>query len=386
MLIGIDSSRATGPQRTGTENYSLFLIRALLELDTENRYRLYFNGPPAPDLFTPRRNVQLRAMPFARLWTHIRLSLEMATNAPDVLFVPAHVLPLVHPPRCVATIHDLGYLYYPQMHTRWARWYLQWSTAFNVRAATQIIADSEATKRDLIAHCHADPDGVTVVYPGYDESFTPVQDQARLTAVRQRYGLTRTYVLYVGTLQPRKNLTTLLDAFAALLEQGRDVDLVIAGKRGWLYESLFGRARSLGLQERVHWLGYVPPEDLPALLTGARAFAQPSLYEGFGLPILEAMACGTPVICSGVSSLPEVAGDAAILVDPHAVGELTQALRRVLDDDELHQELTRRGLQQVSRFSWARCAAETLTVLEMVSRMHPGAPSPASGIQHKDEV
>jgi glycosyltransferase involved in cell wall biosynthesis len=368
MLIGIDASRAAYPQRTGTENYSLFLIRALLKLDRENRYRLYFRQPPAADLF-PTAKADSRTMPFPRLWTHIRLSWEMATHTPDVLFVPAHVLPLIHPQRSVVTVHDLGYLYYPQAHTRWARWYLQWSTSHNARTAAHVIADSEVTKRDLIERCRATSDRVTVVYPGYDPSFAPVRDHARLAAVRERYPVPGTYVIYVGTLQPRKNLTRLLDAFAGLVKQGRSVHLLIVGKKGWLYEPLFAQVHQLGLEERVHFAGYVPQEDLPALITAARAFVLPSLYEGFGLPILEAMACGTPVICSNVSSLPEVAGDAAILVDPLDSTQLVGALSRVLDDDRLCHQLAQKGLRQVMRFSWVKCAQETLRILQAVGRM-----------------
>jgi len=366
MLIGIDASRAARPDRTGTENYSLFLIRALLQLDRQNRYYLYFNRPPAPNLIAVAENVAMRIMPFPRLWTHARLSLEMIMHPPDVLFVPAHVLPLLHPRRSVVTVHDLGYLYYPQAHTRWARMYLQWSTAYNARSAAHVIADSQATKRDLIQHCGASPEKVTVIYPGCDSVFAPVRDAARLAAVRDRYGIATPYVLYVGTLQPRKNLTRLLDAFAALVQRGAGTHLVIAGKKGWLYEPLFAQVRQLGLAERVHFTGYVPQEDLPTLISGARAFVLPSLYEGFGFPVLEAMACGTPVVCSDVASLPEVVGDAALLVDPQDSGQLVQALQRVLDDDVLHSSLAERGLLQAARFSWEECADQTLRVLEAV--------------------
>jgi glycosyltransferase involved in cell wall biosynthesis len=369
MWIGIDASRAAYPERTGTENYSLFLIRALLKMDRQNQYRLYFSQHPAPELFPSATNMETRVMPFHRLWTHIRLSWEMVTRAPDVLFVPAHVLPLVHPERSVVTVHDLGYLYYPRAHTDWARWYLQWSTSHNTRAAAHVIADSEATKRDLIKYRQALPDKVTVVYPGYDPDFAPIRDHARLGAVRERYRLPNTYLICVGTLQPRKNLTGLLNAFAVLVRQGRDVHLVIVGKKGWLYKPLFEHVRQLSLEECVHFTGYVPQQDLPGLISGARAFVLPSLYEGFGLPILEAMACGTAVVCSEVGSLPEVAGDAAILVNPHDTTQLVQALFRVLDDDQLRSELEQKGLRQVTRFSWAKCAQETLEILEAVGRM-----------------
>jgi len=368
MLIGIDASRATAAERTGTENYSLFLIRALLKLDQENRYRLYFNHPPAPDLFDTAANVEFRTMPFPRLWTHVRLSWEMATHPPDVLFVPAHVLPLVHPRRSVVTVHDLGYLYYPQVHTRWARWYLQWSTRYNAHAAAHIIADSQATQRDLVERGYAASDKITVIYPGYDQAFAPVRAKDHLARIRKRYELPNVYALYVGTLQPRKNLQTLLGALAELSQQQRSVHLAIAGKKGWLYESLFARVRQLGLEEQVYFLGYVPQQDLPALISGARVFVLPSLYEGFGLPVLEAMACGTPVICSDVSSLPEVAGDAAILVSPHGTDQLAQALRRVLDDDGLRDELALRGLRRAKQFSWQRSAQQTLQILEAVAK------------------
>jgi len=370
MLIGIDASRAAYPQRTGTENYSLFLIRSLLELDRENPYRLYFSIPPAPDLFPVATNVQIRAMPFPRLWTHIRLSWEMATRPPDVLFVPAHVLPLVHPRRSVVTVHDLGYLHYPQAHTPWARWYLQWSTSHNARTAAHIIADSQATKRDLIQHCQVASAKISVVYPGYDPSFAAPHEGGRLAAVQERYPIPGTYIIYVGTLHPRKNLAGLLDAFAAVVKQGHDLHLVIAGKKGWLYEPLFAQVHQLALEERVHFTGYVPQKDLPALISGARVFVLPSLYEGFGFPVLEAMACGTPVVCSNVSSLPEVAGDAAILVDPHDTTQLAQALCRLLDDDGLCRELVQRGLEQVTRFSWGKCAGETLEILETVGKTY----------------
>ena len=364
MLIGIDASRATAVERTGTENYSLFLIRALLELDHRNRYRLYFNLTPAPQLFDPAANVDLKTMPFPRLWTHVRLSSEMATRPPDVLFVPAHVLPVVHPARSIVTVHDLGYLHYPKAHTHWARWYLNWSTRYNARAAAHVIADSLATKRDLTERGYAAPDKVSVVYPGYDEAFAPVRDERHLAEIRTRYGLPDVYIICVGTLQPRKNLEALLDALAELSRQGKPVHLAIAGKKGWLYESLFAQVRCLGLVDRVHFLGYVPQADLPALVSGARAFLLPSLYEGFGLPVLEAMACGTAVICSDVSSLPEIAGDAAILISPHDTEQLIKALCRVLDDDEFRGELEHKGLHQATRFSWKEAAQQTLQILE----------------------
>jgi len=366
MLIGIDTSRAVIGQRTGTENYSLNLIRHLLTLGGGHRYRLYFTRPPSLGLFPPMANCEFRVMPFPRLWTHLRLSLEMIRRPPDVLFIPAHVLPILHPRASVVTIHDLGYLYFPRAHRPLDRLYLDLSTRFNARAAAHLIADSIATKRDL-AECYGvDAAKITVAYPGYDATaFRPVRDETAIEVVKARYGIASEYILFVGTIQPRKNLVRLIEAFANLQTcKLANLQLVIAGKRGWLYEGIFQRVEKLGLEGQVVFMGYVAEQDLPALFSGAKLFAFPSLYEGFGLPILEAMACGTPVVCSNASSLPEVAGDAAILVDPLDVEELAAAMERVLRDKELQAEMIERGFEQAKRFSWEKCAQETLAVLE----------------------
>jgi len=377
MLIGIDASRSVAQERTGTENYSLNLIRHLLALESDHRYRLYFNRPPfIPPNFGGERGgasalrpCDLRVMSFPRLWTHLRLSWEMARRPPDLLFVPAHVLPIVHPDRSVVTVHDLGYLCYPEAHRPLDRIYLDLSTRYNARAATHLIADSSATKRDLIQRYGTDPNKITVVYPGYDEAtFQPVRDEEAIEAIKARYGIAGDYILFVGTLQPRKNLIRLIEAFASVQggKYASQLRLVIAGKKGWLYQEIFRRVEELDLRGTVLFPGYIAAGDLPILLSGARLFVFPSLYEGFGLPVLEALACGTPVVCSHTSSLPEVAGDAALLVDPLDVEGLAAALERVLGDEELRAELIERGFEQVRKFSWERCARETLNVLENV--------------------
>ena len=365
MLIGIDASRAAVAQRTGTENYSLNLVRHLVALDRKNSYRLYLNRPPSRNLQSA--NCELRVMPFPRLWTHLRLSLEMMRHPPDLLFVPAHVLPIVHPRASVVTVHDLGYLYFPHAHRPLDRLYLDLSTRHNARAAAHLISDSQATKRDLVERYSVDPAKIAVVYAGYDAAaFRPVRDRAAIEAVKARYSIAGEYILSVGTLQPRKNLARLIEAFASLQIADCKLQLVIAGKRGWLYKEIFAQVHQLGLEDEVIFTGYVAGSDLPALLSSASLFVMPSLYEGFGLPVLEAMACGVPIVCSNVSSLPEVAGDAAVLVDPLDVGRMAAAMERVLSDEELRAELRERGFEQVGRFSWEKCARETLAVLESV--------------------
>ncbi len=364
MLIGIDASRATLARRTGTENYSLQLIRHLLALESEHRYRLYFNRPPEASLFPSAAD--LRVISFPRLWTHARLSWEMAFRPPDMLFVPAHVLPVVHPHRSVVTVHDLGYLYYPGAYRPLDRLYLDLSTRYNVWAARQVIAVSGATRRDLIERYQVEPGKITVVHSGLDDSLGPVEDRSLIERVKRRYGIEGDYILYVGTLHPRKNLVRLVEAYELLKNkrQGIAVKLVVAGKRGWLYEEIFRRVEALELTGAVLFPGYVAQDDLAALLSGACLFVLPSLYEGFGFPVLEAMACGAAVVCSHVSSLPEVAGQAALLVDPLDVAALAEAMEQVLDDERLSADLVGRGFEQVKKFSWDGCARRTLAVLE----------------------
>ncbi len=299
-------------------------------------------------------------IPFPRLWTHLRFSWEMARRDPDLLFVPAHVIPLIHP-RSVVTVHDLGYIYHPQAHRPFDRLYLDLSTRFNVSVASQIIADSEATKNDLVKQYGVPEERITVVYPGCN--LEPAE--TGWERVRERYHLPDRYILHLGTLHPRKNILRLLEAFQSLTRDFSDLHLVLAGKKGWLYEEILSKAEGLG--SRVHFPGYIASEDLPLLLRRARLFILPSLYEGFGFPILEAMAAGTPVVCSNASALPEVAGGAALLFDPHDVEAMRETTRRVLEDEALRAELVERGLERAKVFSWERCARETLRVLEKVA-------------------
>jgi glycosyltransferase involved in cell wall biosynthesis len=357
MHIGIDASRATAARRTGTESYAFHLIRALLAEAASHSVTLYFRNPPRPGLFDGGR---ARVIPFPRLWTHARLSWELlaASPRPAVLFVPAHVAPLIHPLPTVVTVHDLGYRYFPDAHPLGQRLYLDCSTRFSVRAAAHVIADSEATRRDLVRLYRAPADKITVVYPGRDEALRKVDPGP----VRAKYGLPEAYLLHVGTLQPRKNLLRLIQAVD---RQPSTVTLVLAGRAGWLSGPILAAARAQG--DRVRVLDYVPAEDLAGLYSGARAFVFPSLYEGFGFPVLEAMACGLPVICSDTSSLPEIAGDAALRVNPLDTNALAEALARLWMDDSLRAALIEKGYTQVRKFSWVKAARETLAVLERVA-------------------
>ncbi len=363
VIVGIDASRAVSPRPTGTEIYSQRLIHALLSLGSDHHFRLYFRSTPDPTLFP---QAELRVIPFPRLWTHVRLSWEMARRPPDLLFVPAHVLPPIRPPLTLVTVHDLGYLYFPRAHPPLQRLYLDLSTRWNARVATHVLADSEATRADLVARYGTPAEKVTVAYPGYDEHLAPVRDPAAIAAVKARYGIEGDYFLYLGTLQPRKNLARLIDAFAALQPETlkSETCLVLAGRRGWLYGDLFERVRRYGLEGRILFPGYISEADKPALLSGALALVFPSLYEGFGLPVLEAQACGCPVVCSTAASLPEVAGEGALLVDPLDVAGWAEAMARMATDPDLRADLVERGFANLRRFSWRQCARTVLSVID----------------------
>ncbi len=376
MHIGVDASRATVPRRTGTESYSLHLIRALTALGGEDHFTLYSRDRPSPGLFPDSPQVTSRVIPFPRLWTHARLSWEMASRPPDVLFVPAHSLPVYAPRASVVTVHDLGYLHYPQAHPLGQRLYLNWSTRYSAHRAARVIADSLTTKSDLTRWYGIRPKKISVIYPGRDEALIPVRDAQSLVRVRQKYRLPEHYLLHVGTLQPRKNLLRLVEAFHLLISGSvetqyalRNTDyalplaLVLAGRQGWLAQPVLDQVKALDLESRVRFLDYVAEQDLGALYSGAELYVFPSLYEGFGFTPLEAMACGVPVVCSRASSLPETVGDAALLVDPLDVTALAQAIGAVLMRPELRASLVEQGFRQMEQFSWARCAQETLMVL-----------------------
>jgi glycosyltransferase involved in cell wall biosynthesis len=381
VIIGIDASRATSNTVTGTERYSLEIIRHLLALPaaTAHRWRLYTREDVNPVLFGASNlpNVEIRVLPATRLWTHRALSWEVVHHRPDVLFVPAHVIPLLPPPLLppsVVTIHDLGYRHFPAAHTRSHRTYLDWSTRWSAFAAQRIIAVSQFTAADLTRFYGTPPSKIGVVYEAVDRR-PQTADDGSIPSPQSPVPNPQSpipspqYALYLGTIQPRKNLARLIEAYARLVERYHvEWDLVLAGKRGWLSEELYTTVQRQGIGERVHFPGYIPEEDAPGLLRGAIFFAFPSLFEGFGLPVLEAQQMGVPVMCSNNSALPEVAGDAAILVDPTDVDAIADAMLRLSQDEALRQQLIARGYENVKRFSWEKAAQETLAVLEKAKK------------------
>lgn len=359
MHIAIDASRTTVARVTGTEHYARMLIRHLIPLATEHRLTLYFRDIPSLDLFPAAAHVRRRVIPFARAWTHLRFAAHLMRDRPDVTFVPAHTLPFAFPGRAVVTVHDLGFLHFPDAHLPRDRLYLDLTTRHSARRARLVLADSAATAADLTAFYGTPPDKIRVVYPGVEPLRAPGADE--MQRVREKYGLPALYFLFLGTLQPRKNIARLVRAYASYRESAGDgaAGLVLAGGQGWLYDLTWTRG-----VDGVTQTGYVDDADKPALYHGALALVFPSLYEGFGFPVLEAMHAGVPVIASRTSSLPELVGEAGVLVDPLDVDAIAAAMQRLADDPALRQTLRAQGYQQAARFTWDAAACAALAALE----------------------
>jgi glycosyltransferase involved in cell wall biosynthesis len=284
----------------------------------------------------------------------------------DLLHSPDFIPPAFGYRRSVITVHDLNFLYYPQFLTAESRRYYNGQIAWAVRRADHILADSHATKADLISMLNVAPEKITVVHLAADPACRPLTE-AEARKIVAKYGLEPGYPLFVGTLEPRKNLPGLLQAYR-LLRDARVTDgpLVLVGGKGWLYEDVFERVEALHLTEHVRFLHDVPDEDLPGLYSAAGVLTTPSFYEGFGLPALEAMGFGIPVVVSDRASLPEVVGEAGLLVNPDDPEDIARALGRVLTEEPLHARMRERGLTQAARFTWDKAARETLAVYREV--------------------
>jgi len=378
LRIGFDATSAVR-QGGGIGRYTRELLRALAAADTTSNYRLFFAAPSIPYPL-PRlpSNFHVTHLPLddiwlARVWQRARLPLpvEWLTGRIDIFHSPDFTLPPTgRRTRTLLTVHDLSFIRDPESATPALRRYLTTVVPRSVARADHILADSHATRADLIELYRTPAEKISVLYSGVHESFRPVTDAVTLAAVRARYGLgDAPFVLAVGTLQPRKNYVRLIQAFAAISKiespaavQASSLHLIIAGGKGWLYDSIFAEIERLGLRDRVLFPGFVDDDDLPALYSAARVLAYPSLYEGFGLPMLEAMACGTPVVASAAACLPEVAGDAALIVPPTEVDALAAALEQALSDEDLRASLIAKGFERARQFSWDKSARQLLDI------------------------
>jgi len=366
LHIAIDA-HSVGTGLAGNETYVTNLVEELAALDTINRYTLYVTKPAAVERFAgrwPHISVR-RTLPHTPLVrVPVTLSAELRRRPVDLLHVQYTAPPLAPCP-VVATIHDLSFEHLPETFKRRSWMQLRLTVRRTARRAAHIITPSEYTRRDIIRTYGIRPERVSVIPLAAAEHFRPVTDKEELSRVLGRYGIVGEYILAVGSIQPRKNLARLIHAYSDLRRKrprSNLPQLVLAGKQAWLSGETLKAIEERGVRDSTLLPGYVLEADLPALYSGALCFVYPSYFEGFGLPPLEAMRCGTPVLNGNLTSMPEVVGDAGLMVDPFDTGALSVALARLIDDDALRAELSARGLRRAGAFDWRETARRTIEV------------------------
>lgn len=364
MRIGIDATALPSPL-FGAGNYIAELIRALTHLDETNEY-LVFTKPTHKSLFDSARAEIIPASLPSRImrigWEQTFLPLLVKRHRIDLLHSPHYTIPLVKFCPTVVTFHDMIFFLHPEMHLYYKRLFFRSIIPLSARIADAIVAASENTRSDIIKLMGVSGQKVHTIPYGISPIFHPVTDPEELCRARAKYELPEKYFIYVGNFEPRKNIPGLIRAFARLRPKDINCWLVLAGTRGWQDSAIFSTLEELNLADRVLLPGFISQADLPAIYSSSIALVYPSRYEGFGLPVLEAMACGAPVITSNISSMPEIVGDAGILIDPTDEDELADAMHRVSSNNGLRAQLAGTGINRAKSFSWDRAARETLSV------------------------
>lgn len=373
MTVGINGYEANDAHRVGIGQYAFEVLRHLAPLKTKSiNFKIFLPSPPLGDMPKESSNWQYKVCGPQKMWTLTGLQRQLLREKLDVFFSPAHYLPLIVPAPAVVAIMDLAFERFPQYFKARDLYQLRYWTRYSVHQAKRILAISQSTKQDLIDLYHVPGNKIVVTYLGYDQNRFNTKVNSLKSAVSSRENR---YLLFLGTLQPRKNLVRLIEAFAYLPE--KDLKLIVVGMKsegrgGWMYQEIFDRVKQLGLEERVDFRGYIPDSEVPKLMAGSVAYVLPSLYEGFGIPAIEAMATGTPVVVSKVSSLPEICGEAATYInDPYEVASIRSALQGVLDMTEAErQNRVASALKWVKRYNWETTAKQTLEVLVEVAKKH----------------
>lgn len=373
MKIWIDGYEANVEQRLGSSQVAYELLRYIEKLDRINDYTIFLPTPPLGDMPKERAGFRYQIIKPKFLWTKIALpfALFKAKDKADLFFSPTHYIPHFSSCKKIAMIFDLAYLYFPQAYLKKDLWKLKNWTKYSIQKANHLITISHFSKKEIINHYQVDPKKITVAYPGFNKDlYYPIQDKDQIKKILVKYGIDEDYLLYIGTIQPKKNLIKLIDSFAIVLQDLPKLKLVIVGKTkglgrsGWKFEEILQRPKELGIDNKVIFTGFAPTEDLPLLINGAIAYILPSLWEGFGIPVVDSMACGTPVIVSNVSSLPEVAGKAGLLIDPQSGEQIAQAIRTIAADKKLRLKLSKEGIIQAQKFSWEKMAKIVLKVFQ----------------------
>ncbi len=375
MIIGIDGNEANVAEKVGVSVYTHKLLKYFQKhADQKTQFIVFLKNKPSRDLPEETEHFKYSIVSGNFLWSQTFLPLELYKRKAlgqkiAVFFSPAHYAPRFCPIPIVVTIHDLSYFYYPDEFLKKDLYQLKNWTEYSIKKAKKVIAVSNTTKKDIVKFYETPEEKIEVVYNGYEKSLRPDHLRGESWS-REHLGgdKDKKYILYVGTLQPRKNIDTLIDAFAEFRKSNKDFKLAITGKRGWLYEHIFKKVEDLNLRNEVIFKGYVSDEELGNLYKNAFCFVLPSLYEGFGIPILEAMSYGCPVITSFGSSLPEIGSEACLYFDPKDFKDLVEKINILASDSKLRSELIKKGKERVKLFSWNKCAEETLSVIASTAK------------------
>lgn len=369
MIIGIDASRANQDNKTGVGWYAYHLIQSLKQLPRDNNvtFVLYTDKPLTGELAELPEGWSAKVLrwPPRRLWTQLRLSWEMLLHRPDVLFVPAHVPPLIHPKKTVMTLHDVAALRFPESYNWFERWYTTWSAKFALKNLWKIIVPTTFIKKQLLEHfSSAQQEKITPIHHGVSSTFAAHYSAEEVATVLKKYSITSPFILSIGRLEHKKNSTRIIQAFDTIqATKQQELTLVLVGKPGHGYEEVAHAIEHSPNKEHILNLGWVAQKDLPIILQAAEVFVFPSLYEGFGLPVLEAFAAQTPVIAAKGHSLEEVGGNAVHYVNPQDVSDIAAGIALLREDKHLSNTLIEKGTNRLAQFSWEACAKKTMDIL-----------------------
>ncbi len=384
MIVGIDASRANHEQKTGVEWYAFHVIEEMKKITIENKieFVLYSDVPLKGELaklppgwtskvlrWPPRlRSATSFGGQAWRFWTQVRMSWEMLWHTPDVLFIPAHVFPIIHPKKTVMTVHDVAAMRFPESYNWFERWYSLWSARAALKSLWKVITPSQFTKDELMnlesGILNMESKVVPVAH-GYDKRYKKIENEIEMDSVLKKYSIQTPFIMSVGRLEEKKNTVRIIEAFNLLRSQipNSKFQILLIGQPGFGYEKVKVAIEQSHYKQDIITPGWVSPDDVPYLMNAASVFVFPSLYEGFGIPVLEAMACGTPVVASTGSCLEEVGGTAAVYVDPQKPQDIAAGVKKYMEDATLRTEKIRLGLERVNGFGWEKCAKQTFKVL-----------------------
>ena len=374
MIIGIDGNEANVNKRVGVSVYTYELLKYFQKSASKDvQFIIYLRNNPGLSLQDDTGSSMPEESQYfiyrivkGPLWSQIFVPIDLYLNRKiDVFFSPAHYTPRFCPVPVVVTIHDLAYEYYPEEFLKEDLYKLKIWTGHAVKQAKKIIAVSNNTKKDIVKFYHVPEEMIKVIYNGYQQKSKILISKSQINT---KYQILNTkYLLYVGTIQPRKNLLTLIETFHLLLQDKPDFKLVIAGKKGWMYEEIYQKVKDLKLTDKIIFTGYINESELSYLYQNASIYILPSLYEGFGIPLLEAMSNNCPIVAANISSLPEIGANACLYFDPNDKMDLKSKIHMILDDEKLRGDLINKGKARVKEFSWEKCGKETLNILRNVS-------------------